>query len=158
MNPTVGAASLILFEARLNVDSVDSSSFDRVSRVVASAPQKGHPVTLTLDVNTAIYPLREGDNIHLLLTKDVELSPAPAGLEDDGAYDPNMRRRETLLDSYEYAMYGRVFKFEEDPKDPHRVAAFASFGGLLMNLRAPPASLDRLFVDQALYVLVSMEK
>ena len=139
----------------MDVESVDSSSFDRVSRIQAK-DSTSHSTHLILDVNTAIYPIKEGDHLKVVLAQDVELT-APAGdFQDDGMYDPMMRRRKTLLDSYEYAMYGRVYKFEEDPKDP-KVTVFASFGGLLMTLKGFPTLLQKLTVDQTLYILISQQ-
>jgi hypothetical protein len=66
-----------------------------------------------------------------------------------------LKTRKTLLQWAEYAMYGRVFKFEEDPANPSRVTAFASFGGLLMTLKATPQTTQHFSVDQTLYILLS---
>lgn len=40
----------------------------------------------------------------------------------------------SLADDYEYAMFGRVFKFVDDASGALHVAVHASFGGLLMQL------------------------
>lgn len=68
---------------------------------------------MTIDINTEIYPLVEGDKIELLLTEDLHQQTSET--VDDGtvAYDPTLPLGETA-DEFEYIMYGRIFKFAEE--------------------------------------------
>lgn len=70
---------------------------------------------------------------------------------------PTISRRESLLDSYEYVMYGLVYKYAAEPgsKDGGvKVSVYASFGGLLMKLTGDPAKLAVLEVDSKVYLLM----
>jgi DNA-directed RNA polymerase I, II, and III subunit RPABC3 len=51
----------------------------------------------------------------------------------------------SLLDSYEYAMHGRIFKIEH--KDNQIIDVMASFGGLLFKLTGEQSQLDALRMD-----------
>lgn len=52
----------------------------------------------------------------------------------------NPRAREGLADRFEYVMYGRVYKLEEEEKD--KLAVYVSYGGLLMCLRGDARNLQ----------------
>lgn len=139
-----------LFDEEFQVDRVDSTSFDRVSRVYGKSLNE--TIEFTLDVNTEIYPLAAKDRLNIVFATNVEESQHHES-ENTGVYDPNMRRRATLLDEFEYAMYGRVFKFEEGGKE--LVTMTASFGGLLLSLKAPFRSVEKFTMDLAVYLLIS---
>lgn len=51
----------------------------------------------------------------------------------------------SLLDSYDYAMHGRIFKIEH--KDNQIIDVLASFGGLLFKLTGEQSQLDPLRMD-----------
>lgn len=143
---------VVLFDRQLVVSSVDSNSFDRVSRVRGQAGS-ADAIEFVLDVNTEIYPLQAGQRLRCVLASNVE-EEQHREAENTGVYDPNMRRRKTLLDNFEYAVYGRVFKFEEE-KGSSRVIMTASFGGLLLSLKAPFGVFEKITMDLAIYLLLS---
>ena len=59
----------------------------------------------------------------------------------------------SLLDQYEYSMYGKLYKWKQDmPKAP--VEIYISFGGLLMRLKGDPRHLAKLTLDSRLYLLI----
>ena len=64
-------------------------------------------------------------------------------------FDPS---RETLLDGYDYAMHGKVFKYGDGSAS--RLEAYFSFGGLLMRLAGDPAKLRAIAVDSPVYLLM----
>lgn len=53
-------------------------------------------------------------------------------------YDPRGKRT-TLADRYDYVMYGKVYKVDEE-RDKYVV--YASYGGLLMMLRGDKSNLE----------------
>jgi DNA-directed RNA polymerase I, II, and III subunit RPABC3 len=70
---------------------------------------------------------------------------------------PTISRKESLLDAYEYVMYGLVYKYtpETGNKDGGvKVSVYVSFGGLLMKLTGDPAKLNVLEVDSKVYLLM----
>ena len=68
-----------------------------------------------------------------------------------GAYDQS--NQSSLLDQYEYAMYGKLYKWKQDqPKAP--VEVYVSFGGLLMRLKGDARHLSKLALDSRVYLLM----
>ena len=62
---------------------------------------------MILDVNTEIYPMRDGDRFTLVLASTLALNNAPS----TGTYDQS--RAPSLMDDFEYVMHGKVFKITE---------------------------------------------
>ena len=88
-----------------------------------------YEMDLTLDVATDVYPLAPGDKVSLALARTLNLDGTPT----EEAWGPAAQApRATLADSYEYVMFGQVFKFKDAPGG--RLEAYASCGGLLMKL------------------------
>jgi DNA-directed RNA polymerases I, II, and III subunit RPABC3 len=58
----------------------------------------------------------------------------------------------TLLDRYDYGMYGKVFQY--DHEGGNQVSIYASFGGLLMSLRGEQRHLHLINNDSRIYVLL----
>jgi hypothetical protein len=70
---------------------------------------------------------------------------------------PTISRKESLLDAYEYVMYGLVYKYQAEAASKDggvKVSVFVSFGGLLMKLSGDPAKLNVLEVDSKVYLLM----
>jgi DNA-directed RNA polymerase I, II, and III subunit RPABC3 len=70
---------------------------------------------------------------------------------------PSISRKESLLDAYEYVMYGLVYKYQAEAGNKEagvKVSVFVSFGGLLMKLTGDPAKLNVLEVDSKVYLLM----
>ena len=75
------------------------------------------------------------------------------GTPEDSAYDQS--GKESLADSYEYVMYGKVFKKQDENEGGiRRSVVNISFGGLLMQLKADPKNLQDVDIDNRLYVLI----
>ena len=73
------------------------------------------------------------------------------GKPDAGHYDQS--GQPSLLDQYEYAMHGKLYKWkQEQPKAP--VEVHVSYGGLLMKLKGDHRQLDKLTLDARVYLLV----
>eukprot|EP00696_Hemimastix_kukwesjijk_P017621 gnl/Hemi2/6306_TR2161_c0_g10_i1.p1 gnl/Hemi2/6306_TR2161_c0_g10~~gnl/Hemi2/6306_TR2161_c0_g10_i1.p1 ORF type:complete len:146 (-),score=56.79 gnl/Hemi2/6306_TR2161_c0_g10_i1:40-477(-) len=142
--------STILFEDIFDVKDIDPDKkrFDRVSRLVCKS--ENYEMELVLDVNIQIYPMEINQKFSFALASSVSLDGDP----DTGTYIQN--RGPSLLDKYEYAMYGKVFKCEEEKKSGYnvRLCVLASFGGLLMRLVGDPRNLQSIELDQRIYLLM----
>jgi hypothetical protein len=63
--------------------------------------------------------------------------------------------KETFADAFEYVMYGKVFKKEDDNAGGiQKTMVTASFGGLLMRIKADPKNLQEVDIDKRMYVLI----
>lgn len=90
-----------------------------------------------------------GTKFTLVLAPTLALDGTP----EDPAYDQS--GKESLADSYEYVMYGKVFKKQDENEGGiRRSAVTVSFGGLLMQLKADPKNLQDVDIDNRLYVLI----
>ena len=58
----------------------------------------------------------------------------------------------SLLDSFEYGMCGKVFRY--DHLEDARVSIIASYGGLLMQLKGEMRHLVRIKMDDKIYALM----
>ena len=120
--------------------------FDKVTRLSCRLVE-GEDLHLDLDVNSDLYPLEVNDRFTLALASTLALDGTP----DTGTFDQS--GAESLLDQYEYAMYGTVYKWmQQAPKTP--VEVHVSYGGLLMKLQGDHRQLDKLTLDARVYLLV----
>ena len=84
---------------------------------------------------------------HLMTSSPSSSNPGPSTYE----YNQNFGVK-TLLDSYEYGMHGKVFRYEHH--EGMRVSAYVSYGGLLMKLTSHQAVLRQIRLDERLYCLI----
>ena len=83
-------------------------------------------------------------NIHILLY----LSPGEWNPLDQGS---------NRADSFEYVMHGKIYRIEGDEMDKDgsgRLAAYVSYGGLLMRLQGDANNLHGFEVDHHVYLLM----
>ena len=80
------------------------------------------------------------------------------GSKGSDKYDasfPGLKGKQSLMDRYEYVMFGKVFKFKDNTAGGQvRVEVYISFGGLLMLLVGDPKKLESLEVDSSIYLLM----
>lgn len=115
-----------------------------VDRIVCKG--ETYETDLYVDVASEEYRLRVGDKFTMTLTSTLNTDGSP----DADEYVPD--GKPNLLDEYEYGMCGKVFKYEY--LSDKRVAAVASFGGLLMLLQGEQRHLVRIQLDQKVYCLM----
>lgn len=123
----------------------DGKKFDRVSRILAES--ESFKMDLILDVNTQIYPLELGDKFRMVIANSLRED----GTIDD-EYDPS-DNRPSRADSFEYVMFGKVYRIEGD-EDSGRLAAYVSYGGLLMRLQGDANNLHGFEVDANVYLFL----
>jgi DNA-directed RNA polymerase I, II, and III subunit RPABC3 len=97
-----------LFEETFSIADINQQKYDRVSRITGTG--MSGDTSMTLDVNTEIYPISSGDQVHLLLAST---------LSNDGTKDESKGWRDvgkgepSLADHYEYVCHGKIYRFEE---------------------------------------------
>ena len=66
-------------------------------------------MTMTIDINTEIYRLEEGKKIKVVIASTLNVDGSPC----DDVFDATVLdgTRPTLMDDFEYVVYGRVFKY-----------------------------------------------
>lgn len=127
---------------------------------------------LELDVNSDLFRVEPPQKIVVVLARSLAMD----GSTDDEGYDA-YSNKPSLADKFEYVMYGRVFKFQQDHSGPNAQLPsnvyvvflhtknlflipidyseiYASFGGLLMCLKGDSRHLQTLELDQKLYLLI----
>ncbi|VDD87792.1 unnamed protein product [Enterobius vermicularis] len=126
----------------------DGKKFDRVSRLFCDS--ESFKMELILDVNTQIYPMHLNDKFRLVLATTLR----DDGLPDDKEYDPLAHY--PRMDTFEYVMFGKVYRIEEEESnaESNTLAAYASFGGLLMRLKGDANNLHGFELDSSIYLLM----
>ncbi len=144
----------VLFEDIFNVKDIDpdGKQFDRVSRLHCES--ESFKMDLVLDVNTWMYPTELGDKFRLVLA----LTLREDGYPDTGEYNSVELDQPSRADSFEYIMYGKIYRIEgnENTREPNKnkLSAYVSFGGLLMRIQGDPNNLHGFEADQNIYLLM----
>ncbi|XP_053954358.1 DNA-directed RNA polymerases I, II, and III subunit RPABC3 [Anastrepha ludens] len=142
----------VLFEDIFNVKDMDpeGKKFDRVSRLHCES--ESFKMDLILDINSWLYPMELGDKFRLVLATTLREDGCP----DSGEFNP-LEQEGTRADSFEYVMFGKVYRIEGDEahnEASSRLSAYVSFGGLLMRLQGDANNLHGFEVDQQMYLLM----
>lgn len=128
-----------------------------------------------MDVNTQLYPVKLNDKFRLMIATTLR----DDGVPDEGEYEPTVSIRLSFcailsfthrlmplqMDyprtaQFEYVMYGKVYRIEGGDEGnaadstSTRLAAYASFGGLLMRLRGEAFNLHGFELDSNVYLLM----
>ncbi|XP_071454211.1 DNA-directed RNA polymerases I, II, and III subunit RPABC3 isoform X2 [Hetaerina americana] len=122
----------------------------RVSRLHCES--ESFKMDLILDINTWLYPMELGDKFRLVLATTLRED----GYPDGGEWNP-IESEGSRADSFEYVMYGSIYRIEGDDSSSEsssRLAAYVSYGGLLMRLQGDANNLHGFEVDQNLYLLM----
>ncbi|KAK9453899.1 hypothetical protein V1511DRAFT_49792 [Dipodascopsis uninucleata] len=139
--------SSLLFDDLFTVTTVDSKRYDRVSRITGTSNTSD--IHLTLDLNTELFPVSQGEVLSIAIAKSLSLIPESSSTTS-GWREPKPGER-GLADDYDYVMYGTVYKFEEGKNE--NIAAYVSFGGLLLCLEGGYKKLASLR-QETVYLLV----
>jgi DNA-directed RNA polymerase I, II, and III subunit RPABC3 len=136
------------FEDTLIIKSLDKNGklFDRITRIegIASETQ----CNIILDVNSEIYKVSKDKLYSILLTKSL----FPDGSTPTQFNYEMYLKKNSLLDSYEYVMNGKVFKLTEENEG--KISVHISFGGLILGITGDPKHVSSLNLDERLYLLM----
>ncbi|KAL4887609.1 hypothetical protein BJY04DRAFT_5299 [Aspergillus karnatakaensis] len=140
----------LVFEDTFTITGINNQKYDRVSRLTCTSSDS--LTTFTLDVNSELYPCSVGESLSMAIASTLSLD----GKEDSGAktgWREVGMGEHTLANDYDYVCHGKVYRFEEST--PGNMAAFVSFGGLLLYLEGPYKKLAPLRID---YVYLLLKK
>ena len=139
-------SSGLLFTDQFQVKEINKK-FDKVTRFACRLAEEGYEMGLDIDINSDLYSLTVNDQFTFALASTLNLD----GTQGTGSFDQSTAP--SLLDQYDYAMYGKLYKWKQDqPKAP--VEVYVSCGGLLMRLKGDPRHLVKLTLDSRVYLLV----
>lgn len=143
--------STILFEDIFDVKDIDPEGkrFDRVSRFHCEG--QSFKMDLILDLNVQIYPMSLGEKFRLVIATSI----IDDIYSDDSEWTPRMELS-TRAEGFDYIMNGKIYRIEgeDSSSDTSSLAAFASFGGLLMRLKGDPNNLHGFELDKQIYLLI----
>jgi len=138
-----------MFEDSFKVKSIDDSRFERAGRIDCESDSFNN--FLELDINHIIYPVTAGDQLLVAITDNV--SPDRTRRLST-AYDHDKRLLgQSIMDHFDYVMYGRVYKKDDDKKNK-TATVHVSFGGLLMRLKSDSVQLAEFHVSDSVYILI----
>ena len=71
-------------------------------------------MSLVLDVNSELYPIRSGEKFTLVIATSLATDGTMA--ENQGQFDAmrDMNKPSSLAKDYDYVMFGKVYKFDEN--------------------------------------------
>ena len=98
-----------LYEDHFEITTVLDQTYDRVARVMGMSANSD--TSLTLDLNSELYPLQTGERVNMLIATTLNLD----GTKDERGWRdrPGV---ETLANNFDYVCYGKVYK-HYDPGD-----------------------------------------
>jgi DNA-directed RNA polymerases I, II, and III subunit RPABC3 len=103
-----------LYEDNFRITELNHEKYDRVGRV--SGTSADNLSTMTLDINSDVYPLLVGDNIQMQLVSTLNLDGSKDDEDERGWRE---KRGQTLADMFDYVCFGKVYKFEESEEADH---------------------------------------
>ena len=95
-----------VYEDSFEITSILDRTYDRVTRIAGTSGN--NDTSLTLDINSELYPLNNGDNVSLMIATTLNLD----GSKDDGRGWRDTRE-ESLADMWDYVCYGKVYKHQD---------------------------------------------
>ncbi|CAK9005418.1 unnamed protein product [Durusdinium trenchii] len=140
-----------LFEDSFQVKTVDNSRFERAGRMDCESTTFAEN-NLEIDINNIIYPVTPGEQIYVAITNNVSSADEPRSLTT--AYDHDERLLgPSVMDQFDYVMFGKVYK-KEVKKEDNLAVVWASYGGLLMKLRAQAPQLNEFHLNDNIYFMM----
>lgn len=126
-----------------------NKGYDRVSRIYGTSSD--NQITMTLDINHEIFPVRDGDTLNMVLATTLSLDGAVKDQNETMWRNVGKHGVPTLADMYDYVCYGKHYRMEDGEGDTMKY--YASFGGLLLYMEGPHKKLNALKIDN-IYLLV----
>ncbi|KAJ1451834.1 RNA polymerase [Pelagophyceae sp. CCMP2097] len=137
-------SSNVLFSDDFRVDQInpEGKKFEKVNRLVCKAAV--YEIELLIDIHSEIYEVQKDDKLHIVVAKSLLLE---GQTEADAASGKG-----SLLDQYDYAMHGVVYKHFH--AGGSNVEVHVSHGGLLAQLVGDQRHLAKFEVDSQVYTLI----
>jgi len=98
-----------LYEDSFTITTLLDQNYDRVARLIANSAD--NTTTMTLDINSELFPLGTGENVNMLIASTLRLD----GKAEDKNAGWKARRagEQTLADLWDYVCYGKVYRHED---------------------------------------------
>ena len=97
--------------------------------------------------------MKSGEKFRLVLAESLNTD----GVANEGGemdeYDPRWEMRSTRADDFEYVMYGKCYRIDDD-ESRTRLSCYISYGGLLMRLQGDAQNLSPIKQDRWVYLLI----
>lgn len=135
-----------LYNDTFTVIDIKSPQFDNIVRIICEN-QEGS-ARLELDINNQVYKMRENETFSFLLKSQIS-SEAPS---DSAHWHPSQIKSSDAA-KYDYVMYGKVYRYEEESAH-HKARVYVSFGGLLMSLQGEQHLLQSIPTSRNIYLLM----
>jgi len=97
-----------LYEDTFTITSVDPANYDRVSRIVCTSAD--NQTTISLDVNTELYPCAPNEHIQLVLASTLSLDGTK---DDDKGWREVGLGEQTLANEFDYVCHGKVYRYDD---------------------------------------------
>mmetsp|Transcript_73872 Transcript_73872/g.121859 ORF Transcript_73872/g.121859 Transcript_73872/m.121859 type:complete len:160 (-) Transcript_73872:27-506(-) len=140
-----------MFEDSFQVKTVDNSRFERAGRMDCESISFASN-NLEIDINNVIYPVAPSEQIYVAITNNVSPPDDPRSLNTAYDHDPRLLGS-SVMDQFDYVMFGKVYK-KEVKKEENLAVVWASYGGLLMKLRAEAAQLNDFHLNDSIYFMM----
>lgn len=100
------------FDRGMSFDAGVSSTNAKVSRVTGKSDNYG--MSLILDINSELYPININEKYTLVISRSLSVDGTMA--ENEGHFDAtrDMSKASSLAKDYDYVMFGKVYKFDEN--------------------------------------------
>ena len=125
----------VIFEDIFDVKQMDpdGKKFDRVSRIHGDS--ESYKMDLILDIATNIYPMKVSDKFRLVLADSLTTDGSSLPNADVcDEWDPRWEMKSNRADDFDYVMYGKCYRIDDDDTGT-RISAYVSYGGMLMRLQ-----------------------
>lgn len=103
----MSAGNALLYQDQFEVKEI-SKKFDKVARVLCRLAEEGEDVSLELDINCDLYPLELNDKFTFALASTLAPDGTPGAEHFESSSGPS------LMDQYEYVMYGKIYKWKQE--------------------------------------------
>lgn len=99
-----------LYEDTFTITTLLDQTYDRVARVMGTSADS--TTSVTLDINSELYPLNTGENVNMLIATTLNLDGSSEDRAKTG-WRPPKAGEQTLADLWDYVCYGKVYRHEE---------------------------------------------
>lgn len=103
-----------LYEESFTITTLLSQTYDRVSRILGTSADS--TTSITLDVNSELFPLNTNEQITLLLAQTLNLDGTVDDVQKKGWRPPKQGaggETGSLADLWDYVCYGKVYRHED---------------------------------------------
>lgn len=140
----------LILEEVFVVDAVnpDGKIYLRVSRIACKSLKTD--LKISLDINADVFPVEKNEKLTIAIATTLEKN----GQAMAATYDHSIYNRETRLDEFDYACFGRVFDCNSDDVNQAKMSATISCGGLLARVEGSAEALRAIQWNQQYYILI----